>query len=165
MPRNDPNRVLRISSDATVNARDYTMVLANATAAPVALILITPAAYGEWSIKVKNVGTGNDVTLSVAGGGSFTFTLPAGAACEITQDDLGVLHVFGSTNGTSGTFSMETPTGAVDGVNDTFVFTTPPIQVFYKGVLQNGGDYVLTGSVATFTVPPVSGSVSGLVAS
>lgn len=100
--RNDPNRVLRVSADATVNARDYTMVLADATSAAIALILITPGIYGEWSIKVANIGTGSDVSLSVAGGGSFSFTLPAGAACEVTQDDLGVLRVFASTSGSSG---------------------------------------------------------------
>lgn len=100
--RNDPNKVLRISASATVNARDYTMVLADATDGAIALTLITPGAYSEWSIKVKNVGTGDGVTLSVAGGGSFSFTLPAGAGCEVTQDDLGVLHVFGSTSGSSG---------------------------------------------------------------
>src|ERR1043165_7894341 len=99
--RNDPNKVLRISANATVNARDYTMVLADASSAAIALTLISPAAYSEWTIKVKNVGSGDDVTLSVAGGGPFSFALPAGAGCEITQDDLGVLHVFGSTSGSS----------------------------------------------------------------
>ena len=100
--RNDPNKVLRTSVDATVNARDYTMVLADATDGPIALTLITPGVYSEWSIKVKNTGSGSDVSLSVAGGGSFSFDLPAGAGCEITQDDLGALHVFGSTSGSSG---------------------------------------------------------------
>lgn len=60
--------------------------------------------------------------------------------------------------------AMETPTGAVDGVNDEFVFTAPPTQVFYQGVLQNGTDYTLVGSTVTFTIPPVTGSVQGLIA-
>lgn len=62
--------------------------------------------------------------------------------------------------------AMETPTGAVDGINDEFVFTSSPVQVFLQGVLQNGGDYVLNGSTVTFTIVPVVGSIiSGLVAS
>lgn len=259
--RNDPNKVLRTSASTTVNARDYTMVLANATGGAIALVLITPAAYSEWSIKVANIGSGSDVTLSVAGGGSFSHVLPAGAACEVSQDDLGVLHVFGSVSagggsgiggsGTPGTLplfitattvgdsvfnqssgvgsigadfgvdesdgeivtyggsaptdgqliigdtgstmklgvlasadssvtitnsaggidlsvplSMETPTGAVDGINDDFVFTSPPILVTYQGIIQDlTTDYTLVGSTVTFTVPPVSGTVKGLVTS
>src|SRR6185295_1478718 len=99
--RNNPNKVLRISSSTTVNARDYTMVLADATSGAITLVLITPAAYSEWSIKVRNTGSANNVTLSVAGGESFSFVLPPSAGCEVTQDDLGVLHVFSSTEGTS----------------------------------------------------------------
>lgn len=63
----------------------------------------------------------------------------------------------------SGSFSFETPTGEVNGVNDTFVFSSPPIFVTYQGVIQNGGDYTLVASTVTFNVPPVSGSVQGLV--
>lgn len=124
MPRNDPNKVLRTSTDATVNARDYRMVLADATAGAIALVLISPAGLSEWAIKVANVGSGSDVTLSVAGGGSFSLALPAGAAAIIEQDDLGVLHVFGSTtagtsigglshiSGTLTDVAVDTPDGA-----------------------------------------------------
>jgi hypothetical protein len=100
--RNDPNKVLRISTSTTLNARDYKMVLADATGGAIALVLISPAGLSEWSIKVANVGTGSDVTLSVAGGGSFSHVLPAGAAAIIEQDDLGVLHVFGSVSAGGG---------------------------------------------------------------
>lgn len=332
--RNDPNKVLRTSSSTTVNARDFTMVLADATSGAITLTLISPGIYSEWSIKVKNIGSGDDVTVGVAGGGSFSFTLPAGAACEITQDDLGVLHVFGAsssssgsslmipagqsityapdeyaddgsyqpigpdlnldpaagtsdvgdsaylatimgnifgdtltktktiiagvigklsvigaklstypwagvigevgdgaedvdgafvavlggdsgmttaraaytvdnqnsvpgsgfdygldllgvdhdgygpvvydvadirfsdgtTQSTAGGVAMETPTGDVDGVNDEFVFTSPPIFVTYQGVIQSlTTDYTLVGSTVTFIVPPVSGSIQGLI--
>lgn len=60
-------------------------------------------------------------------------------------------------------YHMETPTGTINGVNDEFVFTGPPVQVFYQGVLQNGTDYTLVGSTVTFHQPPVNGPVSGLV--
>lgn len=66
--------------------------------------------------------------------------------------------------GGGGTVVMETPSGDIDGINVAFVFTSPPLQVFYQGQLQNGGDYALVGSTVTFTIPPVSGSVLGLVA-
>lgn len=100
--RNDPNKVLRTSASTTLNARDYKMVLADATSGAIALVLISPAGLSEWSIKVANIGSGDDVTLSVAGGGAFSLALPAGAGAIIEQDDLGVLHVFGSTSGSTG---------------------------------------------------------------
>ena len=60
--------------------------------------------------------------------------------------------------------SFQTATGAVDGDNDEFVFTGPPIFVVYQGVVQlKNTDYTLSGSTATFTVPPISGVVQGLV--
>lgn len=163
--RNDPNKVLRTSTSTTLNARDYKMVLADATSGAIALVLISPAGLSEWSIKVANVGSANNVTLSVTGGGSFSFTLPPTAAVIIEQDDLGVLHAFGSSNGNVGALSMATPTGAVNGINVTFVFTAPPIQVFYQGILQAlTTDYTLAGSTVTFNVAPVTGVVSGLIA-
>lgn len=72
---------------------------------------------------------------------------------------------FGGVGGASVTYEMEIPVGAINGVNDEFVFTSPPAQVFYQGLLQNGADYVLDGSTATFTIAPVSGTVVGLVGS
>lgn len=339
MPRNDPNKVLRISSDATVSARDYKQVLCDTSGNAIALTIISPQGLSEWSLKIKNTAAvGNDVTVSVAG--SFTIdggslVIPAGGGVIVEQDDLGQLWVFGSTAGggtsgwqipagqsliysstayaddgsfqpigpdlnldpaagtsdvgdssylatimgnifgdtltktktiiagligkfsvvggklstypwgavigevgdgveaadgafvavlggdsaqtnaraaftvdnqnstpgsgfdygldlagvgthdgypavaylqadirfadgttqsTAGGVMMETPTGAVDGVNDEFVFSAPPIFVTYQGVIQNGGDYTLVGSTVTFTVPPVTGSVQGLIA-
>jgi hypothetical protein len=66
--------------------------------------------------------------------------------------------------GGGGLVSLETPTGAVNGVNDEFVFTSPPKFVTYQGVIQDlTTDYTLVGSTVTFVVPPVSGTVKGLV--
>lgn len=339
MPRNDPNKVLRTSSSATVNARDYKQVLCDTSSNPVALTIISPQGVSEWALKIKNTGSaGNDVTIDVLGGytidGGASYPLTDGAGVIIEQDDLGQLWAFASAGGaggsgwiipagqsitysptpydsdgsfqpigpdlnldaaagaddpdtaylapimgnvigdaltkdadtiagligklsvtgtrastypvaaivgevgdevseadgsfvavlggdsgvttaraaftvdnqnsspgsafdygldlrgvdhngyglmeyaqggirfadgtvqsTAGGVAMETPTGAVDGMNDEFVFTSPPIFVTYQGVIQNGGDYTVVGSTVTFTTPPVSGTVQGLVAS
>lgn len=64
----------------------------------------------------------------------------------------------------AGITGLETPTGDIDGANDEFVFTKPPKAVFYQGILQDlTTDYTLTGSTVTFIVPPVSGTVKGLI--
>jgi len=64
------------------------------------------------------------------------------------------------------TVEMEMPSGAVNGVNAVFIFTSSPIIVFYQGIAQNGSDYSLAGSTVTFNVPPAPpGPVAGLVAS
>lgn len=70
--------------------------------------------------------------------------------------------------GGAGSLSLETPTGDVDGVNDAFVFSAPPIFVTYQGVIQDlTEDYTLVGSTVTFVVPPAgsAGDVKGLVSS
>lgn len=71
----------------------------------------------------------------------------------------------GSGGGGGGTvIDFETPNGAINGVNDDFVFSAPPVLVTYQSVIQTlGVDYTLAGSTATFTVPPVEGLVQGLV--
>lgn len=71
---------------------------------------------------------------------------------------------FGGGGGSSTTTEIETPSGAVNGVNTEFVFTAPPIFVTYQGVIQNGGDYTVDGNTVTFAIPPVTGSVQGLIA-
>lgn len=71
---------------------------------------------------------------------------------------------FGGGGGGSQTVELETPSGAVNGANRDFVFTSAPIIVFYQGIAQTEGiDYTLTDSTATFAVAPVSGSVRGLI--
>lgn len=71
---------------------------------------------------------------------------------------------FGGGGGAGTTYEVETPAGTVDGVNTEFVFTAPPVFVIYQGIIQNGGDYTLLSSTVTFTVPPTSGTVQGLIA-
>jgi hypothetical protein len=72
---------------------------------------------------------------------------------------------FGSGGGGSDVaYTMEAPTGSVDGVNVEFVFTSAPVFITYQGVIQNGGDYTLNGVTVTFIVPPVSGTILGMVA-
>lgn len=63
-----------------------------------------------------------------------------------------------------GSVTLETPAGAVNGVNAVFVFTGPPIFVTYQKQIQDlTDDYTLVGSTVTFVQPPVSGTVKGLV--
>lgn len=58
----------------------------------------------------------------------------------------------------SGSLSLETPTGVVDGVNDTFTFTSPPIMVFRNGKMETGLGTVV-GNTFIFDEPPVVGGV------
>src|ERR1041385_3477555 len=102
--RNDPNKVLRISADATVTARDYKQVLCDTSSNAIALALISPQGLSEWAIKVKNTGSaGNDVTITVAGGftidGGSSYALTDNAGVIIEQDDLGQLWAFASAGG------------------------------------------------------------------
>lgn len=63
-----------------------------------------------------------------------------------------------------GSVTLETPAGAVNGVNAEFVFTAPPIFVTYQKQIQDlTDDYTLVGSTVTFVQPPVSGTVKGMV--
>lgn len=58
---------------------------------------------------------------------------------------------------------QETPTGAVDGVNDAFTLSTAPsynssLQVFLNGLIQRQGiDYTISGTTITFTTAPSLG--------
>lgn len=52
-----------------------------------------------------------------------------------------------------GSVTLETPTGDVDGVNDEFVFSAPPIVVFRNGVNETRLGSIV-GSVFTFNIPP-----------
>lgn len=75
------------------------------------------------------------------------------------------MSFFGGNAGGGGeTVTLETPTGAINGVNTVFVFTSPPIFVTYQNVIQTlTVDYTVVGSTVTFTVPPNSGLIQGLV--
>lgn len=60
---------------------------------------------------------------------------------------------------------METPSGAIDGVNATFTLAQTPapagaLMLFLNGILQRqggGNDYTLAGSTVTFNTPPPAG--------
>ena len=61
--------------------------------------------------------------------------------------------------------ALETPRGAVDGVNRTFALSRVPAppssaEVFVDGLLRLlGADFTLSGSVLTFAAPPHAGAV------
>lgn len=62
-----------------------------------------------------------------------------------------------------GSVSMETPTGAVNGTNDDFVFTAPPKVVFRNGVNETRLGTISTNTF-TFDIPPDTGdSIEGIV--
>ena len=66
--------------------------------------------------------------------------------------------------GGGGGITNSAPVGDINGVNQVFVFTSPPKAVFFQGRLQDEGvDYTLTGSTVTFAIPPVDGAVKGFV--
>lgn len=65
--------------------------------------------------------------------------------------------------GGGGSAALETPTGTVNGVNDTFTFTAPPISVYRNGVMETRLGSVV-GNTFVFNTPPVQGDdIEGLV--
>lgn len=60
-----------------------------------------------------------------------------------------------SATGGSGGYTIETPTGAVDGVNTTFTATNTPVYIVSDGatLFENNG-YTLSGLIITMSVPP-----------
>lgn len=61
---------------------------------------------------------------------------------------------------TKKSFQELTFTGAIDGVNNVFVFSSVPLQIYYGGnLLKAGSAYTLMGSTATFTFVPFSGDI------
>lgn len=61
--------------------------------------------------------------------------------------------------------TLETPTGAINGTNDDFVFTAAPIAVYLnQGLQYDPDDYSADGSTITFNTPPeVGDKVRGLI--
>lgn len=59
----------------------------------------------------------------------------------------------------------ETPTGVIDGANDTFTLVNTPaagsLQIFLNGMYQTpaGEDYTLAGLTITFVNAPLAGSI------
>src|SRR4051812_41839659 len=65
----------------------------------------------------------------------------------------------------------ETPSGTVDGVNDTFTLADPPnpassLMLFRNGVLQRGGgvDYALTSATIVFAASEIPSTGDLLIA-
>lgn len=63
----------------------------------------------------------------------------------------------------SDTVVRETPSGALNGVNDTFTLANTPVtgteQVYLNGILQEPGgsdDYTISGDTITFNTPPIA---------
>lgn len=88
-----------------------------------------------------------------------TRVLRAGANVSIALDSQYV--TISSTGGSGGSFAiMETPQGIIDGNNSVFQLLSTPVpsmslMLFENGILQTQGqDYVLSGSVVSFTQPP-----------
>jgi hypothetical protein len=65
-----------------------------------------------------------------------------------------------SVGGSGGT--LETPAGAVDGVNDTYTFTGPPTLIFRNGVMENDLGSIV-GSTFVYDSAPATGTMRGLV--
>lgn len=62
-----------------------------------------------------------------------------------------------------GSVSLATPTGTVNGVNDDFVFASPPIVVFRNGLNETRLGTIATNTF-TFDSPPETGDdIEGLV--
>lgn len=58
----------------------------------------------------------------------------------------------------SGFQELSLVSGVIDGVNDTFVWSGNPLQVYYNGqLLREGVGYVQTGTTTVFTNPPFVG--------
>lgn len=106
------------------------------------------------------------------------FSFPSTSVASIVSDTAynatswnGVTDVAPSKNAvrdmreaiTGGSVALETPTGDVDGVNDEFVFTAPPIVVFMNGVNETRNGTIAVNTF-TFDAPPLTGaSIEGLV--
>ncbi len=157
---------IRPTADVTVSNPYVGQVLANATAASLTVRLVTRTGRMEHKVSVQKTDNSANTVTVIAG--TITAILSSeNDALVFDQDDLGVWHIFsGSLAPAVGGLTYETPTGAVNGVNAIFVFTAPPVLVTFQGVVQTAGvDYTLTVNTVTFTVPPVGGTVQGLVIS
>lgn len=82
------------------------------------------------------------------GGGD---TVDAGTGISIVN--IGGKKIISSTGGTG--FTIETPTGTVDGANVTFTVTSTPKYIISDGTTYfDGQGYTIVGLTLTLTVPP-----------
>jgi len=140
-----------LSGDVTTSGSNVaTAVKINGTTVPTnaaadQVIVTTASATGAW----KTLGD------TSAGGLALTY--------NATTDTFGTIAVL------SGTFAdNETPTGTINGVNDTFTVTTAPspaasLQLFKNGQLMipGGADYTLTTNSIVYVAGaiPITGDV------
>ena len=66
--------------------------------------------------------------------------------------------------GTGTMVDDETPTGTINGSNDTFILAHTPtvgsVKIYLNGArLRVGEDYTISGSTITFIIPPLTGSI------
>lgn len=84
---------------------------------------------------------------------------------ETTSDGARITVNNTGGGGGGGGVNIETPTGAVDGTNSTFVFTAAPEWIVADGIMYfEGAGYALAGLTATMDIPPsqyVRGAISG----
>jgi hypothetical protein len=130
-----------LSNDATTSGSNaVTVVKVNGTSVPTnsaadQLILTTSSATGAWKT----------IADTSAGGLALTYTPST--------------HAFGTIAVLSGTFADdETPSGTINGINDTFTLAHTPspagsLQLFKNGQLMQAGgaDYTLATATITFT--------------
>ena len=140
-----------LSGDATTSGSNtVTVVEINGTTVPVnsaadQVLITTGSAVGAWKTMAD----------TAAGGLALTY--------NATTDTFGTITVI------SGTFAdNETPTGTINGVNDTFTVTTAPspaasLQLFKNGQLMipGGADYTLTTNSIVYVAGaiPITGDV------
>ena len=124
-------------------------------------------------IKVASAGvTGTELNTSVAGaglaggGGAALSVNVDGATIEISTDTLQVKDagIPAAKLGSGARRQVrETPSGSVNGSNDTFTLANTPAsgkeEVFLNGLLQEPGgeDYTITTNSIVFVSPPATG--------
>ena len=129
--------------------------------------------------QVVTIGSGqthtvlDDITETLSGSVVIQLTGEAVADNDIIKESATVIRMEGGGTGTGvggGDLSLsdfvvsETPTGTVNGVNDTFTLANTPaafIHIYLDGLLQDeggGNDYTISGVTITFVEPPLTGS-------
>lgn len=105
---------------------------------------------GTVAITLTGEATSNDDILKHSSIVTFGFSAAGGGGGGLTVSDF---------------VTSETPTGTVDGVNDTFTLAFTPagfVHFYVNGLLQEeggGNDYTITGDTITTTTPPSPGSI------
>ena len=100
---------------------------------------------------IRNPVTGSETTSL---DGDFRFAGNVDVSGTLTQNGQAI---------SGGSVSLVTPTGAVNGSNQVFTFSAPPIAVFRNGVQETRLGSI-AGNVFTFDTAPETGDdIEGLV--